>query len=126
MVRDGPPRRGSLPPRLTRGGGGYDVSGFRFPANHGGFDHERMQRSFQWPALKILIQARSRTTALRAGRLSMTRRRKRHGPEEVVAKVPDSDAMLNAGKDLAAVLQALSGQGDKRLSPNSVVRLKER
>lgn len=56
----------------------------------------------------------------------MTRRRKRHGPEEVVAKVPDSDAMLNAGKDLAAVLQALSGQGDKRLSPNSVVRLKER
>jgi hypothetical protein len=36
-----------------------------------------------------------------------TRRRKRHSPEQVVAKLRDADAMLNAGKDLAAVLQAL-------------------
>jgi hypothetical protein len=37
----------------------------------------------------------------------MTRRRKKHRPEEVVTKLRDADAMLNAGKDLAAVLQAL-------------------
>ena len=37
----------------------------------------------------------------------MTRRRKKHRPEEIVAKLRDADAMLNAGKDLAAVLQAL-------------------
>jgi len=37
----------------------------------------------------------------------MTRRRKRHNPEEIVRKLRDADAMLNAGKDLAAVLQAL-------------------
>ena len=36
-----------------------------------------------------------------------TRRRKRHRPEEIVAKLRDAVAMLNAGKDLAAVLQAL-------------------
>jgi putative transposase len=36
-----------------------------------------------------------------------TRRRKRHSPEQVVRKLRDADAMLNAGKDLAAVLQAL-------------------
>jgi hypothetical protein len=35
------------------------------------------------------------------------RRRKKHKPEEIVAKLRDADAMLNAGKDLAAVLQAL-------------------
>ncbi len=35
------------------------------------------------------------------------RRRRRHSPEQVVAKLRDADAMLNAGKDLAAVLQAL-------------------
>lgn len=35
------------------------------------------------------------------------RRRKRHSPEQIVAKLRDADAMLNAGKDLAAVLQAL-------------------
>jgi putative transposase len=35
------------------------------------------------------------------------RRRKKHRPEEIVAKLRDADAMLNAGKDLAAVLQAL-------------------
>jgi chaperone required for assembly of F1-ATPase len=35
----------------------------------------------------------------------MTRRRKKHRPAEIVAKLHDSDAMLNAGNDLAAVLQ---------------------
>jgi len=38
----------------------------------------------------------------------MTRRRgKRHGPEQIVRKLRDADAMLNGGKDEAAVLQAL-------------------
>ena len=37
----------------------------------------------------------------------MTRRRKRHGPEQIVRKLRDADAMLSAGKDVAAVLQAL-------------------
>jgi putative transposase len=36
-----------------------------------------------------------------------TKRRKRHGPEQIVRKLRDADAMLNAGKDQAAVLQAL-------------------
>jgi putative transposase len=36
----------------------------------------------------------------------MTRRRKKLRPEEIVAKLRDADAMLNAGKELAAVLQA--------------------
>jgi hypothetical protein len=36
-----------------------------------------------------------------------TRRRKRHSPEQIIAKLRDGDAMLNAGKDLALVLQAL-------------------
>ena len=35
------------------------------------------------------------------------RRRKKHKPEQIVAKLRDADAMLNAGKDLATVLQAL-------------------
>ena len=35
------------------------------------------------------------------------KRRRRHTPEQVVRKLRDADAMLNAGKDLAAVLQAL-------------------
>jgi putative transposase len=34
-------------------------------------------------------------------------RRRRHNPEQVVRKLRDADAMLNAGKDLASVLQAL-------------------
>ena len=34
-------------------------------------------------------------------------RRKRHSPEQIVKKLRDADAMLNAGKDLAAVLQSL-------------------
>ncbi len=37
----------------------------------------------------------------------MTRRGKRHSPEQIVKKLRDADAMLNAGQDLAAVLQAL-------------------
>ena len=36
-----------------------------------------------------------------------TRRRKRHTPEQIVRKLRDADAMLNAGKDEAAVLQYL-------------------
>ena len=36
-----------------------------------------------------------------------SKRRKKHKPEQIVAKLSDADAMLNAGKDLAAVLQAL-------------------
>lgn len=37
----------------------------------------------------------------------MTKRRKRHNPEEIVRKLRDADAMLNAGQDLSAVLQSL-------------------
>jgi hypothetical protein len=36
-----------------------------------------------------------------------TKGRKRHNPEQIVRKLRDADAMLNAGKDLASVLQAL-------------------
>ena len=36
-----------------------------------------------------------------------TKRRKRHSPEQIVRKLRDADAMLSAGKDLAAVLQGL-------------------
>jgi hypothetical protein len=35
------------------------------------------------------------------------RRRKKHKPEQIVAKLRDAHAVLNAWKDLAAVLQAL-------------------
>lgn len=34
-------------------------------------------------------------------------RRKRHTPEQIVKKLRDADAMLNAGKELAVVLQSL-------------------
>ena len=38
----------------------------------------------------------------------MTKRRfKRHSPEQIVRKLRDADAMLNSGKDRAAVLQTL-------------------
>jgi hypothetical protein len=37
----------------------------------------------------------------------MSRRRTRHSPEQIVRKLRDADAMLNAGKDLAAVMQSL-------------------
>jgi putative transposase len=36
-----------------------------------------------------------------------TKRRKRHNPEQIVRKLRDADALLNAGKDLANVLQTL-------------------
>lgn len=36
-----------------------------------------------------------------------TKRRKRHSPEQIVKKLRDADAMLNAGQDLAAVYQSL-------------------
>ena len=36
-----------------------------------------------------------------------TKRRKRHAPDQIVRKLRDADAMLNAGKDLAVVLQTL-------------------
>ena len=36
-----------------------------------------------------------------------TKRRKRHTPEQIVKKLRDADAMLNAGQELAVVLQAL-------------------
>ena len=36
-----------------------------------------------------------------------TKRRKRHNPEQIVRKLRDADAMLNSGKDLGSVLQAL-------------------
>lgn len=35
------------------------------------------------------------------------KRRKRHTPEQIVKKLRDADAMLNSGKELAAVLQIL-------------------
>ena len=35
------------------------------------------------------------------------KRRRRHKPEEIVRKLRDAEAMLNAGKDLADVLQTL-------------------
>lgn len=36
-----------------------------------------------------------------------TRGRKRHSPEQIIAKLRDADALLNSGKDLAVALQAL-------------------
>ena len=39
--------------------------------------------------------------------MTTKKRRKRHSPEQIVRKLRDADAMLNAGKDLAVVLQAL-------------------
>ncbi len=36
-----------------------------------------------------------------------TKRRKRHSPDQIVRKLRDADAMLNAGKNLAEVLQTL-------------------
>lgn len=45
---------------------------------------------------------------MRQGDLKMsTKRRKRHTPEQIVRKLRDADTMLSAGKDEAAVLQAL-------------------
>ncbi len=38
----------------------------------------------------------------------MRRRRPRHTPEQIVRKLRDGEAMLNAGKSLGEVLQALA------------------
>lgn len=40
-------------------------------------------------------------------RLDDWKGRKRHSPEQIVKKLRDGEAMLNAGKDLAVVLQSL-------------------
>ena len=45
--------------------------------------------------------------AVPASKTKPQKRSKRHTPEQIVAKLRDADAMLNAGKDLAAVLQSL-------------------
>lgn len=37
----------------------------------------------------------------------MSKRRRRHSPEQIVKKLRDGEAMLNAGKDLSAVFQSL-------------------
>lgn len=37
----------------------------------------------------------------------MSKKKVRHSPEQIVRKLRDADAMLNAGQDVAAVLQAL-------------------
>ena len=39
--------------------------------------------------------------------MSVRRRRRRHTPEQIVRKLRDAEAMLNAGQEEAAVLQAL-------------------
>jgi putative transposase len=36
-----------------------------------------------------------------------TKRRRRHSPAQIVKKLRDGEALLNAGKDPAGVLQAL-------------------
>lgn len=40
--------------------------------------------------------------------LSMSRKRQRHTPEQIVRKLRDGEAMLNAGKSLGEVLQSLA------------------
>ena len=39
--------------------------------------------------------------------MTTTRRRKRHSPEPIVRKAPDAEVMLNAGKTVGEVCQAL-------------------
>ena len=53
-----------------------------------------------------------------------TKRRKRHSPEQIVRKLRDADALLNADKDLAAVLQSLSTEHSLPLplEPNRLAR----
>ena len=36
-----------------------------------------------------------------------TKRRKRHTPEQIVRKLRDAESMLNAGKEVSAILQSL-------------------
>ncbi len=40
----------------------------------------------------------------------MNKRRKRHNPEQIVRNLRNADALLNAGKDLASVLQILEAR----------------
>lgn len=37
----------------------------------------------------------------------MSKKKSRHSPEQIVAKLRDADVMLSSGKDLAAVIQKL-------------------
>ena len=37
----------------------------------------------------------------------MTKKRKRHTPEQIVKKLRDAEAMKNAGKELSVILQTL-------------------
>jgi hypothetical protein len=58
--------------------------------------------------LEILIQPVSGSTAPRGRKLLMTSKRwTKHKPEQIVAKLRAADAMLNTGRDLTTVLQAL-------------------
>ena len=41
-------------------------------------------------------------------------RRKRHTPEQIVAKLGEADALLNAGQSLAQVIQHLESQAKVR------------
>ncbi len=65
----------------------------------------------------------------------MSKRRERHSPEQIVKKLRDGEAMLNAGKDLATVLQSLevseatwnrwrNQYGGKQRSRRAVARMK--
>ncbi len=66
------------------------------------------ERGVSLACLKNPDPGDTRSTAPWARRLSMmTRRRKKHRPEKIVAKLRDAEAMLNVGKELAAVLQAV-------------------
>ncbi|WP_425267224.1 hypothetical protein [Aeoliella straminimaris] len=47
------------------------------------------------------------------------KRKKRHSPEQIVRKLRDADAMLNAGKDVASVLQSLEISEAKFPNPYS-------
>jgi putative transposase len=61
-----------------------------------------------WPAVENLIQMLWRLRCpLGKETLMTTKRRKRHSPEQIVRKLRDADALLNSGKELAAVLQTL-------------------
>lgn len=42
-----------------------------------------------------------------AGGFSLSKKRRRHSPEQIVRKLRDADAMLAAGKSVGEVLQAL-------------------
>ena len=57
----------------------------------------------------------------------MTKRRKRHSPEQTVHKLPAADAMLKTGKDQVAVLQTLEARDiDARALANQFGGMRER